>query len=95
MSYYGLHFSTFILSTKASEEYGASLDVSVCYNSSDCPKDPLEYCNYDKNIFGFCEKCSAVLRSCVAQDFFCYNGEKSCNETCGCKKNFYVHIEYA
>ena len=58
---------------------------TVCYNSTDCRTDPAEYCNHDKNSFGFCEECSGLLRDCVGENFFCYNGEKSCNESCECK----------
>ena len=60
----------------------------MCLNSTDCNEDPLEYCNFDKDKLGFCEKCSSLLRDCVGENLFCYNGEKSCNETCGCKKNY-------
>ena len=61
---------------------------TMCLNSTDCNEDPLEYCNFDKDKLGFCEKCSSLLRDCVGENLFCYNGEKSCNETCGCKKNY-------
>ena len=64
----------------------------MCLNSTDCNDDPLEYCNFDKDQMGFCEKCSSILRDCVGENLFCYNGEKSCNETCGCKKKLCVTI---
>ena len=77
------------------EEYGLMLNVSVCYNSSDCTKTSSpEYCNFDKNVFGFCERCSGILRTCEAAGFLCYNGEKSCNDTCGCKKKFNTYSLY-
>ena len=60
----------------------------VCFNSSDCVGNSLQFCNHDAAFYGFCEPCQDLTVGCVGADFLCERGEISCNETCGSKNDF-------
>ena len=67
----------------ADEIQNVTSEIPQCYSASDCIGDETQFCNHDRDLWGFCEKCSTVVRFCTDEEFLCERGQKSCNETCG------------
>ena len=65
------------------ETQHSNFEIRTCYNASDCVGDEIEFCNHDADTWGYCMKCSKVVRFCTDEEFLCERGLISCNETCG------------